>query len=227
MAELVYSKSIKHIFHTDVLVVGGGPAGFAAAVASARNGVDTLLLERAAMLGGMATAGLAGPFMTCYDNDGEEQIVKGIFDELCRRTEARGGAIHPSKVEGMTSFSSYYWASHRHVTPFQSEVLAVVMDEMLLESGAQVLFNVQAVDCVVNNGKVEYVIAAMKEGLAAIKAKTVIDCTGDADVAYFAGVPTWLGDRQTRVMQPASLFFEVGSIDRDKFLPRRLPSVTE
>lgn len=91
MAELVYSKSIKHIFHTDVLVVGGGPAGFAAAVASARNGVDTLLLERAAMLGGMATAGLAGPFMTCYDNDGEEQIVKGIFDELCRRTEARGG----------------------------------------------------------------------------------------------------------------------------------------
>ena len=218
MNELNYSKTIKNIHHTDVLVVGGGPAGFAAAVASARNGAKTLLLERAGMLGGMATAGLVGPFMTCYDNDGEEQIVKGIFDELCRRTEARGGAIHPSKVEGMTSYSSYYLESHRNVTPYQSEVLAVVMDEMLLESGAQVLFNVQVTDCVVKDGKVEYVIAAMKEGLAAFRPKIVIDCTGDADVAFFSGVPTWLGDKETQVMQPVSLFFEVGNIDREKFL---------
>ena len=71
MNELNYSKTIKNIHHTDVLVVGGGPAGFAAAVASARNGAKTLLLERAGMLGGMATAGLVGPFMTCYDYDGE------------------------------------------------------------------------------------------------------------------------------------------------------------
>lgn len=218
MRELHYLKKIHEVIETDVLVVGGGPAGFAAGVAAARNGAKTLVLERAGMLGGMATAGLVGPFMTCYDNDGEEQIVKGIFDELCRRTEARGGAIHPSKVEGLTSYSSYYWASHRHVTPYQSEILAVVMDEMLLESGAQVLFNVQAVDCIVHNGKVEYVIAAMKEGLAAIKCSIVIDCTGDADVAHFAGVPTWLGDKETHKMQPATLFFEVGNIDREKFL---------
>ena len=64
-----------------------------------------------------------------------------------------GGAIHPSRVEGMTSYSSYYLDSHRNVTPYQSEVLAVVMDEMLLESGAQVLFNVQVTDCVVKMKK--------------------------------------------------------------------------
>lgn len=213
-----YSKDLSPFIETDVLVIGGGPAGFGAAVASARNGAKTLIIERAGMLGGMATAGLVGPFMTCYDNDAKEQLVKGIFDELCLRTEARGGAIHPSKIEGMTSYSSYYWDSHRHVTPYQSEILAVVMDEMLLESGAEVLFNVQAADCVVRDGKIEYLIVSMKEGLRAIRAKLYIDCTGDADVAYYAGVPTWLGDKETGVMQPTTLFFEVGNIDRDKFL---------
>ena len=83
-----YTKQIDRVIKTDVLVIGGGSAGFGAAVASARNGADTLLIERAQMLGGMATAGLVGPFMTCYDDQPTEQIVKGIFDELCRRTEA-------------------------------------------------------------------------------------------------------------------------------------------
>ena len=218
MSEIQYTKTIKTIIETDVLVIGGGTAGFGAAVAAARNGAQTLLIERLSMLGGMATVGLVGPFMTCYDNDAEEQLVKGIFDELCLRTEARGGAIHPSKVEGMTSYSSYYMASHRHVTPYQSEVLAVVMEEMLAESGAQILFNVQVTDCITKDGKVDYVIVNMKEGIAAIRAKLFIDCTGDADVAYFAGVPTWLGKKETSVMQPTSLFFEVGNIDREKYL---------
>lgn len=218
MSEIQYTKTVKTVIETDVLVMGGGTAGFGAAVAAARNGAHTLLIERLSMLGGMATAGLVGPFMTCYDNDAEEQLVKGIFDELCLRTEARGGAIHPSKVEGMTSYSSYYMASHRHVTPYQSEVLAVVMEEMLVESGAQMLFNVQVTDCITKAGKLDYVIVNMKEGIAAIRAKLFIDCTGDADAAYFAGVPTWLGEKGTGVMQPVTLFFEVGNIDRDKYL---------
>ncbi|ACL75306.1 FAD-dependent oxidoreductase [Ruminiclostridium cellulolyticum] len=218
MSEIQYTKIIKNVIETDVLVIGGGTAGFGAAIAAARNGAKTLLIERLSIIGGMATAGLVGPFMTCYDNDAEEQLVKGIFDELCLRTEARGGAIHPSKVEGMTSFSSYYMASHRHVTPYQSEVLAVVMEEMLLESGAQILFNVQVTDCITKDKKIDYVIVNMKEGIAAIRAKLFIDCTGDADVAYFAGVPTWLGNKETGIMQPTSLFFEVGNIDREKYL---------
>lgn len=213
-----YSKTVAREFDADVLVIGGGPAGFGAAVAAARNGASTMLIERNAMLGGMATTGLVGPFMTCYDDDGQEQIVKGIFDELCLRTEARGGAIHPSKVEGMTTYSSYYIRSHRHVTPFQSETLAVVMDEMAAEAGVQVLFNVQVCDVLREGERIAGVIAAMKEGLALFRAKTYIDCTGDADVAHFAGVPTWMGDERSGQMQPASLFFEIGNVDRDKFV---------
>ena len=215
---MLYQREIDRIFETDVLVAGGGMAGFGAAVAAARSGVRVLLVDRNAMLGGMATAGLVGPFMTCYNDDGTEQIVKGIFDELCRRTEARGGAIHPSKVEGLTSYSSYFIHSHRHVTPFLSEVLAVVMEEMAQEAGVELLYNVQLCDCEVKEGQISSVIVAMKEGLAAIHAKTFIDCTGDADLAYMAGLPTVLGDAQTGDMQPCSLFFEVGNIDREAFI---------
>lgn len=213
-----YSKEIEKEYSADVLVIGGGPAGFGAAVAAARNGASVTLIERNSMLGGMATAGLVGPFMTCYDNDGEEQIVKGIFDELCLRTEALGGAIHPSKVEGMTTYSSYYIRSHRHVTPFQSEVLAVVMEEMALEAGVRLLYNVQLCDVLTENRRITGIVAAMKEGLALFRAKTYLDTTGDADVAYHAGVPTWMGDKRSGLTQPASLFFEIGNVDREKFV---------
>ena len=213
-----YTRSVAREFDCDVLVIGGGPAGFGAAVASARNGADTILIERGAMLGGMATAGLVGPFMTCYDDDCTEQIVKGVFDELCLRTEEKGGAIHPSKVDGMTTYSSYYIRSHCHVTPYLSEILALTMDEMAVEVGVKLLYNVQVVDAIREGNRIVGVIAAMKEGLAIFRAKTFIDCTGDADVAYFAGAPTWVGDKANGLMQPVTLFFEMGGVDRDVFV---------
>ena len=213
-----YSKAVAREFDCDVLVIGGGPAGFGAAVAAARGGADTILIERNAMLGGMATTGLVGPFMTCYDDDCSEQIVKGVFDELCLRTEEKGGAIHPSKVDGMTTYSSYYIRSHCHVTPYLSEILALTMDEMVLEAGVKLLYNVQVVDAIREGNRITGVIAAMKEGLAIFRAKTFIDCTGDADVAYFAGAPTWSGDKANGLMQPATLFFEMGGLDRDTFV---------
>ena len=79
MNMFTYSKAVAREFESDVLVIGGGPAGFGAAVAAARNGASTILIERNAMLGGMANTGLVGPFMTCYDDDCTEQIVKGNF----------------------------------------------------------------------------------------------------------------------------------------------------
>ena len=213
-----YIKQINREIKTDVLVIGGGSAGFGAAVAAARNGADTLLIERGQMMGGMATAGLVGPFMTCYDDGPTEQIVKGIFDELCVRTEEQGGAVHPSKVEGMTPYSSYYVRSHCHVTPFLSETLEIVMEEMVIEAGAKILYNVQMCDVLTDNGNITGVLVSMKEGMTLITAKTYIDCTGDADAAYYAGAECVSGDEKDGVMQPVTLFFEVGNIDRDKFI---------
>ena len=84
--------------------------------------------------------------MTCYDNDCTEQLVKGVFDELCLRAEEMGGAIHPSKISGMNTYNSYYLASHEHVTPYLSETLAVVMDQMVTEAGVKVLLNTRLAD---------------------------------------------------------------------------------
>ena len=69
----------KQWLDVDVLVVGGGPAGVCAAIAAARNGAKTLVVERGNCLGGMATRGLVGPFMTCYDKSGKTQIIRGLF----------------------------------------------------------------------------------------------------------------------------------------------------
>ena len=213
-----YQCKIDRVYETEVLVIGGGPAGFGAAVAAARNGAKTMLIEQNSVLGGMSTSGLIGPFMTCYDNDCTEQLVKGVFDELCLRTEEMGGAIHPSKISGMNTYNSYYLASHEHVTPYLSETLAVVMDQMVTEAGVKVLFNTRLADVITEDGKISHVIVLMKEGLAAIKADCYIDGTGDADVAVGAGVPTWKGDKESGVMQPTTLFFEVGNIDREPFI---------
>ena len=213
-----YCCEFKKIYQTDVLVVGGGTAGFGAAVAAARNGAKTMLIEQTSTLGGMATTGLVGPFMTCFDNDFTEQVVMGIFEELCRRTEAKGGCIHPSQIGTMCSHNSYYKGSHLGVTPYQSEILAVTMDEMITEAGVQVLFETRLADVVTAGSKITHAVVLMKEGLCAIEAKCFIDCTGDADVAVHAGVPTWKGDKVTGDMQPTTLFFEVGNIDKEKYI---------
>ena len=182
MNELNIGSVDQHL-SADVVVVGGGPAGMCAAIAAAREGVRVILVEQGAFCGGMATRGLVGPFMTCFDNDVTEQVVKGIFDELCVRTEAKGGAIHPSKIRGMCSHNSYYLGSHECVTPYQSEMLAITMDEMVTEAGVQVLFETRLADVLTDGQKITHAVVLMKEGICAIEAKCFIDCTGDADVA--------------------------------------------
>lgn len=214
-----YSNNIQKVYEADVLVIGGGPAGFGAAVASARNGAKTILVERYGTLGGMATTGLVGPFMCCFDNDAEEQLVKGVFDELCVRAEAKGGAIHPSKVPSFNAYTSFYDRGHNNTTPYLSHVIARVMDEMVQEAGVNVFFFTQFVDCVKNGDKIDTVILCNKAGLIAVKPKYVIDCSGDADVAVRAGVDTWFGDKENNnLAQPVSLFFEVDKIDMDAYM---------
>src|SRR5688500_9422418 len=115
----------------DVLVIGGGPAGIGAAIGAARAGARTALVERYGFLGGNATASLVGPFMTSFSNDGSRQIIGGVFDELIRRMETIGGAIHPEKVRSGSAEAGFYRHGHDHVTPFDPEVLKVVAAEMV------------------------------------------------------------------------------------------------
>ena len=95
MSKVQYSKELPIYRDVDVLVVGAGPAGIGAAICAARNGAKTFVFDSAGCVGGQATNGLVGPFMTVYDAKSEKQIIKGIFEEIVDRMIKIGGAIHP------------------------------------------------------------------------------------------------------------------------------------
>ena len=215
MKEFIYSNNIPDTLEGDVVVVGGGPAGLCAAVAAARGGAKVILVEKNAFCGGMATAGMVAPFMTCYDSGGDKMLIRGLFEELIERLIAVGGAIHPSKVESKTAFTSYIDKGHVHVTPFKAESLKIVADEMLAEAGVKILYHTQLVDAETEGDRVTRIIVAMKEGLASIRAKSFIDCTGDGDLAAMAGAEYTVGNKEGK-MQPATMFFTVGDVDVSK-----------
>jgi hypothetical protein len=196
----------------DVLVIGGGPAGIGAAVAAARTGARTVLVERYGFLGGNATASLVGPFMTSFSNDGSRQII-GVFDELVRRMEGMGGAIHPEHVRAGSAESGFFRFGHDHVTPFNPEILKVVSADMVMEAGCTLVLHTAFVEPLVDAGAVHGAILHNKAGLQAMRARVVVDCSADADVAFRAGAPTTKGRASDGKMQPMTMFFIIGNID--------------
>ena len=197
----------------DVLVIGGGPAGMCAAIAAARQGVRVLLVEQGGFLGGSATRGLVGPFMTCYDRKGENMIIRGLFEEIVDRMVARGCALHPSAVRAGTGFTSWIVVGHDHVTPFEPEGLKRVMDDMTEEAGVKVLFHTDFLKPVLDGDRPVGIIVSSKRGIEMIRGRVLIDCTGDGDVAARAGIPFEMGNEERGLIQPATMFFHVSGVD--------------
>jgi len=186
----------------DVLVVGGGNAGCAAALAAARNGASTLLVERYGFLGGTATAAMVGPWMTFHS--GEERIVGGIAQEIVERLAERGaspGHIHDA---------SDYVAT---ITPFDPEIHKALLFEMMREASVDLLLHAYFLDALRDDaGAVAGARFATVGGLREKRAKVTIDATADAYVAASAGVAVQQGDAKGRV-QPATLIFRLSHVD--------------
>ena len=191
------SRRLKVCRETEVLVVGGGPAGVAAALAAARNGADTTLVERYNHLGGMATGGLVIliPNMSAGT---EEQEIAGICDEMMRRVAAKGGARHPQRrLMGSTDPQVIEELKHYHdfvvdgrvrmsviVDP---EMLKCVLNEMIEEAGVKLYLHSWASTAMVDGDHVRGIAFESKSGRQAILSKTTIDATGDGDVFASAG----------------------------------------
>jgi len=177
----------------DVLVAGGGTAGFAAATAAGRLGVKTLLVERYGYPGGMFTGGFVwwvDGLRGKHPESGEPvPVVRGILHELEKRVEAEGG------LRG--------WI-------FEPEINKFAMMRMMAEANVDMLYHAWVADVIKRDDKVAGVIIESKSGREAVFARVVVDCTGDADVAFRAGVPCrncqhWAGPALNYMTQlPAS-----------------------
>ncbi|MGA8532661.1 MAG: FAD-dependent oxidoreductase, partial [Candidatus Tumulicola sp.] len=188
----------------DVLVVGGGNAGCAAAIAAARHGARTLLVERYGFLGGTATASMVGPWMTFHS--GADRIVGGIAQEIVERLMRKGAS------PGHLPDSSDYVAT---ITPFDPEVHKALLFEMMREAGVTLLLHAYVLSAEVEGDTVRGASFATVGGTRVCHGRIVVDATADAFVAAAAGVPTQQGDERGRV-QPASLMFRLSHVDLEK-----------
>ena len=183
----------------DVLVVGGGPAGVGAALAAARLGAKTLIIEQFNCLGGVATAGGHGHISKYDENGTGRRIVGGMADEIATRVVEGGFGMRTS-----------------HGIWFEVEGLKLLLEQMAEEAGVQFLYHTFFCDTVMNNGAAVGAVVQNKDGRQIILAKRIIDCTGDGDTAFLAGCAHEVGRVSDGKCQPVTLMFTIGGVDWEK-----------
>jgi len=202
--------------HYDVVVVGGGPAGISAAVAAARRGARTVLVERASFLGGTATGAMVASFMGFFL--GDERVTGGIPYEILGRLEAIGGGSgFLDYVMGEASDSPL----PVHTYPFDSELLKVVLDELVTEAGVELRLHAQGVDAVVENGRVTGVVVQGRTERYALRGTVVIDASADGVIAKGAGAELENARQDPRLRQPMTQVARFVDVDMPAF--RALP----
>ncbi len=193
------SRSVPVLAETEVLVVGSGPGGLAAALGSAREGVETMLVERFGCLGGNITVvGVEG--IGWYRRDGTVD-VEGIGIEFERRAKEMGA----SSKEPQSNSEA-----------LNADMFKVVADMLVQEAGVTPLMHSVAIDTVMDGNKIIGVIVHNKTGRQAILAKRVIDATGDADLAYYAGAPLIKTPKEE--MLPVTVMFSCSGVNKQRFL---------
>src|SRR5512141_2567596 len=166
----IYQKAIARHYQADVLVVGSGSAGATAAVAAARQGVKTLLVERYGFLGGISTQVLDTFYGFYTPGSASRKVVGGIPDEVVSELERHGVMLLRPNTYGAGNGITY-----------DPETLKLVWEKLAVSAGVKILFHTLVIDVLLKDGLVAGVIAASKSGLSTIEAQVVIDASGDAD----------------------------------------------
>ncbi|RFU64010.1 FAD-dependent oxidoreductase [Peribacillus glennii] len=191
----------------DVIIMGGGPSGFIAAIAAGRAGVRTLLVDKNGFLGGAPTSAALGPISPFHF--GDEQVVKGIPQEFIDRMVEYGASTGHMKTlyeHGSGSYSCFY----------DRERYKWIAYEMVKEAGVDVLFHSFFNRTIVEGNRVTGINVVNKSGENILKAKIVVDATGDGDVAEKAGAEFTFGRMKDGKTQPATLMFEMGNVNTEK-----------
>ena len=174
----------------DTVVAGGGVAGISAALAAARNGAKTLLIEREFLLGGLATLGLVTIYLPLCDGEGR-QVSFGIAEELLRLSVKHGydGKYCP---EWLGEGSLEDRRKKRFEVQFNPYIFAIEVERLLLENGIDILYGTVVCDAITDGGKITHLIIENKSGRSAVAVKNVVDTTGDADICKLSGEGTVL-----------------------------------
>lgn len=178
--------------HTDVLVLGSGPSGFAAAYTAAKNGADVILVEQCGDIGGISTTGLMSHWTgSCHSP---------LYFEILKRSAEKNEGEFRNKI----------------VSIIDPEKLKTLYLEMLCEVGCRIMLYTFAMDAICDGDKVLGATVVNKSGITDIFAKVTVDATGDGDIAAKSGVEFILGRESDNKMQPATLMFKVGGVDYEK-----------
>jgi len=175
----------------DLIVVGGGISGVAAAVSAAREGLHVLLIEKTGSLGGAMTNSLVYPFMKYRLPDGGKNLSDGIFTEMRERHRAYGD----------TAFETFKF----------------VFDDMVTEAGVEVLFHTCVFDVTVEGRTVKRVKTATKAGVMEFEAKFYVDASGDGELLFMTGCDFQLGREEDGLCQPMTTCFRLGGVDTEAY----------
>ena len=174
----------------DVLVCGGGFGGISAALSAARQGKKVILTEKLFMLGGLGTAGIVTIYLPLCDGLGR-QVSFGIVEELFRLSISMGAeARYPENWLDQSDPEKRTEKDKRFEVQYNPHLFAILAEQLLIKEGVEILYGTYAVSTAVEKDKISAVICENKSGRFGISAKSVVDATGDADIAHFSGAPT-------------------------------------
>lgn len=220
----------KTIGSYDVVVAGGGPAGFSAGIAAARGGLKTLLVESTGCMGGVSTSG-ALPFMLgattgsipfpkmieqglqYKDLPHPRKAVGGIFDLFMDAVKEASGGVGPAVMAQSDQYPGLDRLGCHDEFTFDLETGKRVFDEMAAAYGLEVLYYSRALKADMQDNQVKGIWLTNKDSVVYVECKAIIDCTGDADIVANAGYETYKGDRKTGEMTGASLIAHIENID--------------
>ena len=189
MEQINYQKNIPVESKYEVLVTGAGPSGICAAVAAARQGAKTAVVERYGVVGGNLTVGCVGPVMGCVGRGTMRDELTGLLSVGFNDKQGKVGRVH------------------------DTERAKYIIADFLHREGVEVYLQTPVVDTIVENNCVKGIIAGKKEGLRAISAGIVVDATGDGDTAYFAGAAYRIGRESDGLTQPVTLMYILAGVE--------------